>query len=184
MGRGDRVNHLLLIEDEVITERLIVSEQIDHVGLGKGGEEQTELDFMIAVIRTEQGIEALVAHHGIIRRFVIIGKRLAFFLLQFLDPLLNIGFKFIAFEFAVWVRLPGKGKLWGSFIAIDQAGVLIEEWRRMIDMGMQGLSMGLSMAIALRVAIGGRPGDGQGAIITLIMDVALKRHALIRMDYP
>ena len=80
MARVDKVQLVALEEREIISETdLSILEQLQHLLLSQGGEEEAEFNLVIAVSGVEQHLEIVVAHQRVLRFVLeIAGKILQF----------------------------------------------------------------------------------------------------------
>ena len=165
LGRH-RSKHPILHHDPIVAIRLRLLDEVEDVALGKGGEEEAVLDFVIAVIRAEEGFEFIVAEFGegasSLDRFLLE-------LIEFLDAVAD-EFLVVLVAFAGHpARLAGEMEVRRGLAAEDEPRLVPIEGRGMGGLGVEGLGMGLGIGIAFGVAVGGRPGDGEGAFVDFVL---------------
>jgi hypothetical protein len=132
----DPVQRLPFPESEVIAIRRLRLEERQHVLLGQGREEQTELDFVIPVEGMEEDIELRIAHRREIGcRIIVIESRLHH-LLNLLIALLNIPLQGFIRGIGFDRRLTGEGKVRCGIVGVDQIGLEVVVRTELGDIGM------------------------------------------------
>ena len=170
MVRDDGIDHAVFAEIEIITiSHLLVSEQLEHAGLGERREEHRILLVVVAVAGVKGHLKLLIGEHG---KVAVV--QVACLVSQF-APLPLVGERALAVGHTALLAV--ELQVGGSRVAIDETGLLVVFGIGRGDGGYEGLRVVHGLHLAVRPSLTGGPVYGLRALIGLAAHLHLARTA-------